>query len=268
MLRQGPSLQRDDSRECRTAIRVISLETATERRRAFAGRAERTTARWSFFDARTTPDPDLTWNRNSLLRHKGRELLPGERGNYSSHFALWRELAASDHDQLIVFEDDIWVDWPFVERLARTDLAAHGVGYLNLIVKRLAPFREVGHVGERALVQFMGYTHGTCYAVTRSRAAESLDYLGHVRGNFDNMLDRSWANGFPNLTVFPTPAFELGYKTGSAIGAGDRFAEKPPSTAWRIRRAVYRRWDPLRRAAYIAGQQTGLGPRARASIDI
>ncbi|WP_165799667.1 glycosyltransferase family 25 protein [Sphingomonas oleivorans] len=238
-----------------TAIRVISMAGDAERRQQFASRAAGTSAPWSFFDACTQLSPDLTYDRETLLIHKGRELLPGERGNYTSHFTLWQELLASDYEQYIVLEDDVYVEWPYLERLANVRLSDYGIGYLNLIVKRLSHFREVGNFGERYLVQFMGYTHGTCYVVTRALAKMHLEHFRVIRGNFDNMLDRSWVHGIPNYCVYPLPVLELGYKVASRIGNGtERFAAETIPFGLKVRRAINTRKMALARSAYIAQQ--------------
>src|SRR5688572_19546264 len=105
------------SRPVRTIIKVISIATDAERRRAFSERARDANIPWGFFDACTSLAPALTYDEELTIVRRGRPLQKSELGCYSSHYSIWAEFLASDADQLIVLEDDTLVDWGYLRRV-------------------------------------------------------------------------------------------------------------------------------------------------------
>src|ERR1039458_3183277 len=101
----------------RTAVGVISLRAAHDRRATFAAFAADTSVPWSFIDALTALAPPLHYDESDARRVHGRTLTEGELGSYASHVAAWEWLLESQYQQLIVFEDDVVVDWPLIAPL-------------------------------------------------------------------------------------------------------------------------------------------------------
>jgi glycosyl transferase family 25 len=203
-----------------TLVLVISLPDAAERRAAFAERARRTTLSWTFFDAHRELGAGLAYSPDEAVVAKGRPLLPGELGCYSSHYHAWLTLLGSRSPQMIVLEDDTIVDWTFLEKLARLDFSARGVSYLRLFAKRPCAFRLHGEAIEpqRYLVEYAAYAHGTQgYVLTRGGAERFLRHCRRVRRPVDIELDRAWVHGVPCLAVFPFPLTEV--STASTIGS-------------------------------------------------
>lgn len=203
-----------------TLVLVISLPDAAERRAGFAERARGTTLPWRFFDAHRELGPGLTYRPEDAIVAKGRPLMPGELGCYSSHYHAWLALLDSGAPQMIVLEDDTIVDWTFLEKLAAVDFAARGVFYLRLFAKRPCAFRLHGEAIEpqRYLVEYAAYAHGTQgYVVTRAGAERFVRHCRAVRRPVDIELDRAWDHGVPCLAVFPFPLTEI--STASTIGA-------------------------------------------------
>jgi len=64
------------SRQPHTAIRVISLSAAPERRQAFARSAVEAGCDWEFFDAHTTPMHGLSYDEKRVTGIYGRKLHP------------------------------------------------------------------------------------------------------------------------------------------------------------------------------------------------
>jgi len=195
-----------------TDIAVVSLQTATARREAFAARAEGTSLAWRFFDACTAPAQGMTIDEPAIRRNKGRAMSKGEIGCYASHFSIWRDMVALGVPQAIVLEDDTLVDWAYLEPLAATDLHAQGIDYLRLYAKRPTWQRVVKQdflQHSRTIVELVGPAYGTQgYAITLEGARRLVAHCRTVRRPIDDEMDRSWAHGLPNLALFPAPILE------------------------------------------------------------
>lgn len=79
-----------DGRAVRTKIIVISMPDAAERRGRFQDRARNVPVTWTFFPARSSLHPALSYDEQGAIVAKGRPLLAGEIGCYSSHYAAWQ----------------------------------------------------------------------------------------------------------------------------------------------------------------------------------
>ncbi|HEY7613924.1 MAG TPA: glycosyltransferase family 25 protein [Gemmatimonadales bacterium] len=219
-----------------TLVQVISLPDAVARRAGFAERARDTTLPWKFFDAHRELGPGLSYRPDDAVVAKGRPLMPGELGCYSSHYHAWQALLESSAAQTIVLEDDTIVDWTFLEKLAAVDFAARGVSYLRLFAKRPCAFRLHGEAIEpqRYLIEYAGYAHGTQgYVVTRTSAERFARHCRRVRRPVDIELDRAWDHGVPCLAVFPFPLTEI--STASTIGSARWRQQRIPPALRRAR---------------------------------
>ena len=208
--------------QSRTAIKVISLAAAPERRHAFAECAQSAGCHWEFFDAHTMPVPGLTYDERRVTGAYGRKLHPGELGCYSSHFELWRWLLQSDFQQLIVLEDDVVVDWEFIRNFCDMGMEGRGIEYLRLFAKMPAPWRFIASPyfdQYRHLIRFTGYALGTQAYVISKRGAERLIRHGSdIEAPVDVYMDRTWDHGLLNLALYPFPVYER-YQP-SSIGEG------------------------------------------------
>jgi glycosyl transferase family 25 len=219
-----------------TLVLVISLPDAKERRAGFAERARDTRLPWRFFDAHRELGAGLTYHPDEAVVAKGRPLMPGELGCYSSHYHAWLTLLDSRAPQMIVLEDDTIVDWTFLETLATVDFSANGVSYLRLFARRPCAFRLHGKAieSQHYLIEYTGYAHGTQgYVITRDGAERFVRHCRRVRRPVDVELDRAWDHGVPCLAVFPFPLTEIA--TGSTIGA-ERWARMEIPAALRAAR--------------------------------
>jgi glycosyl transferase family 25 len=214
-----------------TAIRVISLPAALERRRAFARSAAAAGCEWEFFDAHATPLDGLSYEEKRVTGIYGRKLHPGELGCYSSHFDLWRWLAESDYEQLIVLEDDVVVDWEFIRLISAIRLASRGIEYLRLFAKMPAPWRFIASPyfdKYRHLIRFTGYALGTqAYVLSKTGAERLIRHGSNIEAPVDVYMDRTWDHGLLNLAVYPFPVYERHQR--SSIGEG-RFSA--PISRW------------------------------------
>ena len=240
-------------RGARTKIIVISMADAVERRSRFQDRARDAVAAWSFFPARTSLHPNLSYNERDAIIAKGRPLRPGEIGCYSSHYATWRDLQGDDVDQYVVLEDDVIVDWTFVGQMMEIDFAKIGIDYLRLYYKapaRPAMVRENFFGRSRSIVEVSGSAFGTQgYLITKAGAKVFLDHCRVVKRPIDDEMDRSWAHGVPNLAVFPFPIMEEAAPSG--IG-GTRFETYAVPAHLKLKRLVTHRMERWRRDAAAA----------------
>lgn len=209
-------------------ISVINLPDAAHRRSTFEQHAKvaNTTLEWSFFPASRQLHPELVYDERLAVIRRGRKLHLRELACYSSHYALWRSFLETDKDQLLVLEDDVVLDWAFMQRLLSLDLGGSGIHYLKVFNKNMTPYQAVSNdfLG-RWLIDCRGFAYGAqAYVLTRTGAARFLKHCQQVSRPIDDELDRSWAHGIPNLSVFPSPAFEQ--LSPSSIGAErDTFEE-------------------------------------------
>lgn len=182
------------------------------RRNAFSTRARDAKVPWRFFDARTELVDGLIYDELALERNKGRQLTKGERGCYSSHFAVWQEMVRNGTRQCIVLEDDVIVDWAFLEQLCATDLETQSIPYLRLYAKvptfnRVVRRNFLQH--SRSVVELVGHPYGTQgYAITLEGARRFLEACATVRRPIDDQMDRSWDHGVRNYALFPAPIVE------------------------------------------------------------
>ena len=228
----------------RTAIRVISMETARERRNKFSDDAKNSGLAWSYFDALRRPAQPLIHDAATELVHTGRVLRAGEIGCYSSHYSVWCWFLQSENDQLIVFEDDVVVDWSAVKVLCDRDLTKDGIDILKLFttypahldIVRYKLFSDHSH-----LVRLRGYCYGTqAYLLTKRGASALVQSCARLTMPIDWAMSRYWDYGIDNYAVFPFPVIErLGPSSiGHAASAGADTAtlsERMRRLAWRCR---------------------------------
>lgn len=217
----------------RTKIWIVSLSDADARRAQIAQSLRDVDLDWHFFDAHRALQGGLHYRAADSHVTHGRTLRAGELGCYSSHYATWQWLCDSDYDQMLIFEDDVSVDWDFIAQLAAFDFAAIDIHYLRLFAKIpprwryvASPFFDRYH----HLIRCTGYALGTqAYLMTRTGAAAFMHKGQRVRYPVDAFMDRYWEHGVPNLALFPFPAFERCQP--STIGASRFAAERTPPFA-------------------------------------
>lgn len=243
----------------KTSIRVISMTTDTQRRALFSEAARLSQVEWSFYDANTSLAPQLSYKPRNSLVAMGRELRRGELGCYSSHYSLWLELARSDVDQMIVMEDDVLVDWAYINYLCSHDFGADGIPFLRLASLALPKSTNRGEYLGRYLVHFIGYALGTqAYLVTRQGVDHLLKYARVVRAPIDIALDRTWWGAPPNLAIYPHPVVERYGESG--IGHARNAAHPDLSPVLRFSRFSFRVQDQVRLRFYRARIALGPGP--------
>lgn len=218
-----------------TKVWVISLDSAADRRAQFADSARDADLDWSFFDAHRELHGDLEYRtQNSVLRH-GRTLRAGELGAYSSHYALWQWLLQSSFEQIVVFEDDVQVDWDYLRFITQHDFAAMEIPYLRLYTKIPARWRYVQSPfldRYHHLIRFTSFALGTQgYLLTKAGARALIESGRTIRYPVDAFMDRYWEHGVTNFGIYPFPIYERSIP--SMIGE-QRFAAEPLSRSQRL----------------------------------
>jgi glycosyl transferase, family 25 len=206
----------------KTAIRVINLAHAIERREEFTQLARPASVDWHFFPACTGPTARLRYDERAAIRRCGRRLSNGEVGCYASHFMLWDWLAASDYEQAIIFEDDVIVDWAVIEQLTLNRFADYGIDLLRLYLTHPFPWNIAKYrllSPNSHLVRPRGMTFGTQgYLLTRDAARILVSRYGVAAAPVDWVLGRYWEHGLATFSIHPFPVIER----HSSSGIGDR----------------------------------------------
>ncbi|MEE8601602.1 glycosyltransferase family 25 protein [Euzebya tangerina] len=245
-----------------TKVVVLSLPTATERRRRFEASVPTCSLPWSFFDAHTGLDPALTYDDRAARRAKGRSLTAGEIGCYSSHLGIWRQLLAGEDQAYIVLEDDVIADWLFLRALADHRPVDHGISYLRLYYKRTPRYVERQRpflTRSTALIELLDPAFGTqAYYIARPAARHFLARFSTVSRPIDDQLDRYWEHGVPNYSVFPFPVLETVQE--SMIGH-QRFEEPAAPVPASARLAGY--LDRTRKRMALRRRRAGTSVRGR-----
>jgi len=252
----------------RTVVRVISLPSAIERQARFARTLEAfPQVEWEFFEGGHQTADGIEYSPERALISQGRTLSEGDVGCFISHYRLWRSLLAGEHEQMLVLEDDVYVDWPAVLPFLARDLGQN-IHFLRLYVQRPAISRELGWLCGRRVVQFLHYTYGMqAYLVTREGARRLVEKSKVIDRAIDDFIDRSWDHGIPNLCVFPFPVIEL--EVPSSIGGVDRYADQQTLTrSERLKRLRYQVSDKVRRLTHAARELSPLAVVNREALQV
>jgi glycosyl transferase family 25 len=182
-------------------IRVISIAKST-RRAAFTERAT-TSLEWAFQDASTSNTSGLPYDEKRVAMTYGRTLLRSEIGCFSSHFGLWRQCAESDRP-LIVLEDDLDVDWRFLERMSARYVEYKNYEYLRFATTFKSHRVSVGRIMDREVEELFGNPLGSQgYLLRPSQARRLVQRIRRIERPIDDELDLCWKFGAPNLALSP-----------------------------------------------------------------
>lgn len=221
---------------------VISLERSVERRRCMSERLRGAGLDFEFFDAVDGRAVDRSQYPSA------RSLLDGELGCYLSHVAVWRHLAQSDLDSLLVLEDDVEFNPDLLQvciELAQLPMDAHLVRLSSLVTPAGRAVAQLSS-GLRLLVPDCHPSGSQGYWMTRSGALRMLDVWSTPRRPIDKVLDRYWSAGVMTLLADP-PVVRQDAEHGSEIGERQGGRHRPSRfwrkvERWRRRRVVERMW--------------------------
>ena len=236
------------SYEARTAIRVISLDTSIERRKAFTQMVGGTKLEWAFFPAYTSKMEPLQYDERAAVRRCGRPLSPLEIGCYASHFKVWEWLSHSDFDQAIILEDDVIVEWPYVEKLGITRLTDYGINLLRLYTYcpfrwKIAKYKFLS--ANTHLISLRGMVPGAAaYLLSKSAACTFVSNYSAIYTPLDWILARYWEHRIVNYCVFPFPVL---HRDGPSTIGEQRYTQSQrvmydsvAHISWRVRNRAER----------------------------
>lgn len=220
---------------------IVSMANAAQRRDRMRRIFADAPFPWRFEDASTGDGAIVPYDGAAARFIKGRDLYGSELGCFESHVgAIRRFVEESDHDFLLMSEDDVLFDFAFPFGELAEAMRAADVGYVRLYSRRIAPARHLQFWRNRWLVRFMWEPFGTqCYMVSKAGARQLLPFVETIRRPIDDQLDRFWENGLPPYAIFPYPAMEL--QSSSSIVR----LPAPQSAGERIRHKVQRLWDRI-----------------------
>jgi glycosyl transferase, family 25 len=207
---------------------VISLPTATERRRSMAAMLERLSVKWSYFDAHTSlANTDLHYDPSEAKRRFGRTLGAQEIAVYSSHFEVLKQfLARGESDFVLVLEDDIILDTAFPLQEFADFCADKSIDYMRLFGKHFADGVRLGFFYDRAVVRYKSSPAGAqAYLVSRHGARIITEKFRSIIATPDLAMDRFWESQLPLYSLFPYPVIERFSPTSIPIPrAGDELS--------------------------------------------
>jgi glycosyl transferase family 25 len=250
----------------RTEIFVVSLPGATARRERMRSLLQDQPLPWRFLDARVGAG-SLPFDERSSRIGCGRVLTIAERGCFASHYQAWTTVIKEGLDQVIILEDDVFVDWNGLAPFWSDDMASLGIDYLRLSSKRQPVTREIGWLHGRRLTQYLGYCYGTQgYVLTRTGAERFRSAVKVVDRPIDDFMDRSWVHGIETLGVYPPLVMELAVP--STIGDQTRYATNPFSWPDLAARMSERAWDKARRLAHVGRELSPLSRVRRSDLPV
>jgi len=224
------------------------MSDADERRADFVASARHAGMEWDFFTGLQQTEAPLVYDDELATGRFGRSLTRGELGCYASHFALWGRFLESSFEQLVVFEDDVVVDWTSIRQLCQEDLSVHGIHILRLCTTHPIRSQVVRYKllsDHSHLVRLRGHTFGTqAYVLSRIGAQALYASCSKASMPIDWAMSRYWDYGVTNYALFPFPVFERHGK--STIGHGGRVRSRTTlirhtqRLSWRLRERTAR----------------------------
>lgn len=218
---------------------------------------------WAFFDASTSLAEGFDYDVDTAWAHLKRGLAPAEIGCYCSHVRAWHAfLADPTADQILVVEDDVYVDWPVTLHLAALDWGAKNIDFIKFFGRYPAKWRIVEWqypIWDRHVVQYTTRQYGAqLYLLTRKAAERFERQFRQISRPIDVEMERPWATGIPVTGIVPPTAVELSVPSSVM----NRRADRNPSRAEWARYYAGRVVEHLRAGAYRSiGRRVRIGDR-------
>ena len=233
-------------------IKVISLESATERRHSIRRQFQRLDMQFDFFDA-VTPGTSAIhihgYDEHEFITNCGRAATDAEIACYASHLALWRRCAEED-ESFLILEDDAHLDEAFATGALVTAFKVRELGFVRVslprlktstVVEQLGPFDI--HYCRRSPLLALGY------AISPAVAQQFAARGSVVEEPVDKFMQRFWHHEQPVYAVTP-PFVRLSTLTHES-DIGDRHRPAPGARLW-LRRATRKAQNSILRMNYNA----------------
>jgi glycosyl transferase, family 25 len=224
-------------------ISVISISSATERRRATSAMLDGHDLKWCYFDAHTTlACEDLRYDAAVARRHSGTALAPQQIAVYSSHYAVWKAFVnAGTSEYLLVLEDDLILDMEFPLKRFAAFCAKFDMDYVRLFGKHYAPAAHLGFFFDRSLLRFTTSPTGAqAYFLSIKGARNLLECCRGIDRPVDLAMDRFWVTGLPLYTIFPYPVIERYVPTSIPIPAFRGKSSSMENLTWNLHRVIHK----------------------------
>ncbi len=233
-------------------IKVISLESATDRRRNIERQFRRMGTKFDFFDA-VTPETSAIhihgYNEQEFVMNCGRVATDAEIACYASHLALWRQ-CIDENESFLILEDDAHLDDLFATGALVTAFKVRELGLVRVslpgvktstVIERLGPF-EI-HYCRRSPLLALGY------AISPTVAQRFVARGSNVEEPVDKFMQRFWRHKQPIYAL--TPPFVRLSSLADESDIGERHRPAPGTRLW-LRRAVRKAQNSILRARYNA----------------
>ena len=220
---------------------VISLSTATERRRNMTTMLEGSSLKWSFFDAHRGPDnPVLSYDAERVQSRFSRELSRQEIAVYSSHFSAMQAFLERDAaDFLLILEDDVIFDIDFPLDSFANYCAERDFDYVRLFGRNPAKCNWIGYFVDRSIIRYKSSPAGTqAYLMSKRGAKIFTENFRSIEATLDLAMDRFWDSQMPLYSIFPFPVIERYSPTSIPIAAHDGALDAAHKLAWRVNRMM------------------------------
>jgi glycosyl transferase family 25 len=221
---------------------VISLRSATDRRRATSKHLGALPVDYEFFDAIS----GTVASRNAMQRvdarayrlNACRDPVPGELGCYESHRGVW-QLAVERGRPLVVLEDDFMPLPGFERSLVTLDRLMHECDFVRLEPvrrRRRAPLKRCRPIAYRlrAIGGFeLLYLSDvpaclTGYAISPRGAARLLKASRTIVAPIDKFVQRTWVHGVAVHALSPPIVRSSALATQSTIGSRKHLKRRDP----------------------------------------
>lgn len=230
-------------------VYVISLRSATERRRSAAQQLDFHTIDFEFFDAKTANEAKQigcfdSIDTDEFLLNTGRFPAPGEIGCFASHRMLWQRCAERD-EPLMIMEDDFELLPGFGRAFEASVPLVESVGFLRLQQSSRASRKPLGNVGEFVLSRYTKPPHCLmCYAIAPHVARHFVDATRTVDAPVDVFIKRYWEHGQPIYSLTPYQVVQSELSPATTIPGRKKRAKPLPvairrflrKSAWQLHR--------------------------------
>jgi glycosyl transferase family 25 len=130
----------------------------------------------------------------------------GSIGCALSHEKAWRKFLGSDYEYAIIFEDDVQVDPPELEKTIESLAACSSLWDLVLleVIHRGSPIKIAPLGKGRSLVVYLtDVRHSGCYLINRKAAAALLEKFYPIKMPLDHYFTAAWEFDIKLLGVEP-----------------------------------------------------------------
>lgn len=182
-----------------------------------------------FFPAITPNRLNEVKNEYHPLRTKlwwGRPLIPTEQACCLSHIQVWRDFISSEHDYLLVFEDDLKIQDDFMKMLSALFKLNTLPDFIKLSGQHLRPnikYQDINFKDAALYLYAYGPIDAAGYILSKKGAIKLEKYCKKMHMAIDIMMDRSFDHGIPIYCLKPFYVAPIVDLTGDLMSQiGDR----------------------------------------------